>query len=163
AAYLERHLLKDDAGLAARANVKEWLYEPGIPRGAPELKSESLTRVEGYARAFAAGQTRATDLPAKGWTTQEWLHFLTELPADVGRSRLAELDKAFALTLSGNAEVVFQWLLLAVRHGYEPAGARLEAFLTEQGRRKFLKPLYEEMVKTPAGKEQALRIYRKAR
>jgi hypothetical protein len=73
------------------------------------------------------------------------------------------LDDAFALTKTGNAEVLFQWLLLAVQHGYEPAYPRLEGFLTEQGRRKFLKPLYEEMVKTPAGKERALAIYRKAR
>ena len=34
--------------------------------------------------------------------------------------------------------------------------------LTEQGRRKFLKPLYEELVKTPAGKERAVAIYKKA-
>jgi leukotriene-A4 hydrolase len=53
--------------------------------------------------------------------------------------------------------------LLSVQNGYEPAAARVETFLTEQGRRKFLKPLYEELVKTPAGRERALAIYRKAR
>ncbi|MBC7759255.1 MAG: leukotriene A4 hydrolase C-terminal domain-containing protein, partial [Phormidesmis sp. FL-bin-119] len=31
------------------------------------------------------------------------------------------------------------------------------------GRRKFLMPLYKEMVKTPEGKEWAKRIYSKAR
>jgi hypothetical protein len=31
------------------------------------------------------------------------------------------------------------------------------------GRRKFLKPLYEELVKTPEGKARAQAIYRKAR
>ncbi|HYH47228.1 MAG TPA: leukotriene A4 hydrolase C-terminal domain-containing protein, partial [Thermoanaerobaculia bacterium] len=31
------------------------------------------------------------------------------------------------------------------------------------GRRKFLKPLYTELAKTPAGAERALRIYRQAR
>ena len=76
---------------------------------------------------------------------------------------MAELDAAFALTRAGNAEVVFQWLLLAVRHRYEPAYGRLEEFLTVQGRRKFLKPLYEELAKTPAGKERALAIYKAAR
>ena len=76
---------------------------------------------------------------------------------------MADLDATFALTKSGNSEVTFQWLLLAVKHGYEPAYARLEGFLTEQGRRKFLKPLYEELAKTPAGKERANAIYRKAR
>ncbi len=50
-----------------------------------------------------------------------------------------------------------------MRHGYEPAYPRLEEFLTSQGRRKFLKPLYEELVKTAAGRERARRIYAKAR
>jgi hypothetical protein len=31
------------------------------------------------------------------------------------------------------------------------------------GRRKYLKPLYEELVKTPDGKTRAQAIYRKAR
>jgi leukotriene-A4 hydrolase len=39
----------------------------------------------------------------------------------------------------------------------------LERFLTSQGRRKFLKPLYEELVKTAWGKAEAKRIYRLAR
>lgn len=85
------------------------------------------------------------------------------LPDKLDRERLKELDDAFALTRSTNSEIVFAWLLLAVKHGYEPAFDRLEKFLTEQGRRKFLEPLYEELVKTPAGKERALAIYRKAR
>ena len=163
AAYLDEHLLKADPAMAVKANVKEWLYEPGLPDNAPKPTAEALTKVEIHAKAFAAGTTIALYLPAKKWTTQEWLHFLDALPADLGKLRMAELDAAFALTKSGNSEVVFQWLLLAAKHGYEPAYPRLEGFLTEQGRRKFLKPLYEELAKTPAGKERAIAIYRKAR
>jgi Leukotriene A4 hydrolase, C-terminal. len=76
---------------------------------------------------------------------------------------MKELDDVLSLTRRTNAEIAFQWLLLAVRHGYEPAYPRLEEFLTSQGRRKFLKPLYEELVKTPAGKERAKAIFVKAR
>jgi hypothetical protein len=39
----------------------------------------------------------------------------------------------------------------------------LERFLTSQGRRKFLKPLYEELMKTDWGKSEARRIYAVAR
>jgi hypothetical protein len=31
------------------------------------------------------------------------------------------------------------------------------------GRRKFIKPLYEELARTPEGRERALAIYRRAR
>lgn len=161
--YLNEHLLKDDPAKAARAKVDEWLTKPGLPTDAPNPSAAALEKVEAHAKAFAADAEKAADLPGKEWTAQEWLHFLTSVPPTLGKERLAALDGAFAVTKSGNSEVVFAWLLLAVKNGYAPADARLEGFLTEQGRRKFLKPLYEELAKTPAGKERALAIYQKAR
>jgi hypothetical protein len=163
AAYLDEHLLKGDPARAARARVKEWLYEPGLPADAPNPSAAVLTAVEERAKAFGEGKVRVADLPGRRWSAQEWLHFLDSVPAELGKDRMAELDAAFSLTRSGNAEVLFAWLVLAVRNGYEPASGRLEEFLTAQGRRKFVKPLYEELVKTPAGKERARAIYRKAR
>jgi len=64
---------------------------------------------------------------------------------------------------TGNAEILDEWLLIAVRNHYEPAYARLEEFLISVGRRKYLKPLYSELVKTPEGKARAAAIYKKAR
>lgn len=161
-AYLEQHLLAGDPEKAKRAKVAEWLTAPGLPADAPKPAAPALVAVADAAERFTAGGP-AAGLPGKRWTTQEWLHFLDALPADLPASKLADLDAAFALTRSGNSEVLFQWLLLAVRRGYEPAYDRLAGFLTEQGRRKFLKPLYEELAKTPAGKERARAIYRDAR
>ena len=39
----------------------------------------------------------------------------------------------------------------------------MEKFLTNMGRRKFLKPLYTELAKTPEGLEFAEKFYKKAR
>jgi hypothetical protein len=39
----------------------------------------------------------------------------------------------------------------------------LERFLTSQGRRKFLQPLYEDLMKTDWGQDDAKRIYAQAR
>ena len=52
---------------------------------------------------------------------------------------------------------------MSVRNEYEPAYPRLEEFLTSVGRRKFLKPLYGELSKTPRGRERARAIYKRAR
>jgi hypothetical protein len=161
--YLDGHLLKGDPAKAAKANVKEWLYEPGIPAGAPAPSAAALLAVEATAKDYVAKSVTAARLPGKTWSTQEWLHFLDALPPDLGKDRMKELDTAFALTKSGNSEITFQWLLMAIKAGYEPAYPRLESFLTEQGRRKFLKPLYEELAKTKDGKERAAAIYKKAR
>jgi leukotriene A-4 hydrolase/aminopeptidase len=161
--YLTDHLMSDDVEKARKTDADVWLFGSGLPRGAPNPKSAALEKVEEQAKAFAAGTLKASDLPGKTWSAHEWVHFLTSVPPELGKDKLAALDAAFAVTGSGNSEVLFQWLMLAVRNGYEPAYDRLERFLTEQGRRKFLEPLYREQVKTPAGKERARAIYKKAR
>ena len=53
--------------------------------------------------------------------------------------------------------------VLAIRNQYEPAYPRLEEFLVSVGRRKYLKPLYEELMKSPEGRARAVAIYKKAR
>jgi leukotriene-A4 hydrolase len=162
-AYLQEHLLKGDVDKARRSRVEEWLNGSGIPADAPQPAAAALEKVAARAKAFATGKAKATDLPAKTWTAQEWMHFLSEMPPNLGRDKMAALDAAFGITKTGNSEVLFLWLMLSIRNGYEPANERLVGFLTEQGRRKFLKPIYEELVKTPAGKERALTIYKVAR
>ena len=97
------------------------------------------------------------------WDTQDRLHFLKQLPREVSVARLGELDSAFGFTSSGNSEVLSAWLLYAIEHDYEPAYPALESFLIRQGRRKFLKPLYEALAKTEAGRQRALAIYQRAR
>jgi len=67
------------------------------------------------------------------------------------------------LTKIGNAEIAHQWLLISIRNKYEPAYPRLQEYLTSIGRQKLIKPLYEELMKTPEGRERALKIYAKAR
>jgi leukotriene A-4 hydrolase/aminopeptidase len=156
--YLHANLLDDHRELAARVPVEEWVEKPGIPASAPRPKSEAFERVEVEAARWLAGKAPASSLPASGWSTQEWLHFLRALPATLPREKVAELDQAFHLTDSGNAEITNQWLLMAIARGYEPAYPRLEQFLVSMGRRKFLKPLYEALVKTPEGKARALAI-----
>lgn len=97
------------------------------------------------------------------WTTQEWLHFLTSLPDSLTAEQMQELDTAFALTAAGNSEVAHLWLLTAIRNHYAPAYPRLESYLVEIGRRKLIKPLYEELVKTADGRARAEAIYERAR
>jgi hypothetical protein len=41
---------------------------------------------------------------------------------------------------------------MSIRNRYEPANQRLDEFLTTIGRRKFIKPLYEELAKTRRAK-----------
>ena len=162
-ADLRANLLEGDTGLAERVPLEEWLERPGIPAGAPRPTSDAFSKVETQAQWWLTGKSSADQIDSASWTTQEWLHFLRRLPVPLETRKMAELDRAFRLTESGNSEILFQWLLMAIQNGYAEANPRIDEFLNSMGRRKYLKPLYEELVKTPEGSERALSIYRKAR
>lgn len=160
---LRTHLVRGDAGLERRLMLEEWVYGTGLPANAPVPHSDAFARVEAQAQAFAAG-TPASGLRTEGWTTQEWQHFLGALPETLTQAQMAELDRTFALTRAGNSEILFAWLRHAIRNRYEPAVPALEEFLTSQGRRKFVKPLFEDlMAQGEWGQALARRIYQQAR
>ncbi|MFN3960310.1 MAG: leukotriene A4 hydrolase C-terminal domain-containing protein [Parvularculaceae bacterium] len=96
-------------------------------------------------RAFLDGAAAPSSLGTAAWTAQEWLHFINGLPADISPSRLKELDVAFDLTNSRNAEIAFAWQMKAIGAGYAPAMPAVENFLTHVGRGKFIYPLYRAL------------------
>jgi aminopeptidase N len=161
-ADLRANLLADDAALEARLTLPAWLDAPGIPPNATQPTAAAFDAVDGAVRRFAAG-TPASQLDTKGWDTQQWLRFLGGLPEGVSAAQIADLDRAFGLSTSGNSEILFAWLRIAIRHHYEPAVPALEHFLTSQGRRKFLRPLYDDLMKTSWGPAIARRVYQQAR
>jgi leukotriene-A4 hydrolase len=162
-AHLKKNLLDPNPELAAKIPLEEWIYKPGLPASAPKPQSDAFAKVEAQAKEWLDGKTPAAKLQTKQWTTQEWLHFLRFLPQQLTANQLKELDQAFGMTKIGNAEIAHQWLLISIRNNYDTAYPRLEEYLTSIGRQKLIKPLYEELVKTPAGKERAQKIYAKAR
>jgi aminopeptidase N len=148
--FLDERLLSRDESIARRVPLHEWLNQPGIPASAPRVTSDAFAKVK-------PGVTKAE---TANWTTQHWLHFLRHLPESPD---MAALDRAFGFTRSGNAEILCEWLQASIRHSYRGADQKVEQFLLTVGRRKFLKPLYEELVKTPEGRRRAAAIYAKAR
>ena len=70
----------------------------------------------------------------KDWVTAEWLDFLGALPKQMSTSQMAALDQwGSGFTKSGNSEILFAWLLAAVRNDYEPAWPAVEDFLPAAG------------------------------
>ncbi|HEX8395304.1 MAG TPA: leukotriene A4 hydrolase C-terminal domain-containing protein [Longimicrobium sp.] len=162
-ADIRANLIRGDAALEQRIGLDAWVGQPGIPANAVVPRSGAFARVEAQAQAFARG-TAAGQLQTQGWTTQEWQHFLGALPQTLPAARLADLDRAFGLSRQGNSEILFAWLQMAVRNRYEPALPALERFLTTQGRRKFVRPLFSALMEQGEwGRGHARRIYAIAR
>jgi leukotriene-A4 hydrolase len=161
--FLAEHLLLRYPGVTQDLNVDEWVFRPGLPSSAPKAISERLLQVEHEARKWHDDEIATGDLNTAEWTTHEWRHFLGVLPLTLDRQKMRELDERFKLTSSGNVEILDRWLRMAVRSEYEPAYHRIEKFLLTVGRKRYLKPLYEELVKMPGRRKWASEIYAIAR
>jgi leukotriene-A4 hydrolase len=76
---------------------------------------------------------------------------------------LLALDEEFHFTQSSNAEIQTAWYPIAIHNQYQHAYPYIEQFLLHVGRRRYLRPIYKEMIKTGEGKAWAKRVYAKAR
>ena len=159
---LEEGLYKKNNLTFDRANAEKWIYNIGLPENAPVPTSNKFALVDAEWEKLNSG-TMPSELNTKEWSSHEWLHFVRSIPEGYTSDQMGTLDKTFKFTESGNSEVLCEWLLQSIKHDYEPAYAKLEEFLVNTGRRKFLKPLYEEMIKTEKGTAMAKEIYTKAR
>ena len=165
-AHLRAELLEPNGLTAEDLLIEEWVHGPGVPDNAPVFASDAFDEAGQRAAELEAGRP-AKDLDTAAWSSHQWVHFIRALPRDLAAARLSDLDQAFALSSSGNAEILEAWLQLAVDSGYvfessQPDHA-LASFLTRQGRLKYLKPLYTKLGSTPLGLARARDIYATAR
>jgi leukotriene-A4 hydrolase len=161
-ADLRQHLIRGDASLEQKLKLDQWVYSPGLPDNAVHVPSEALKQLDAAAAAFAA--SREVEANVAAWSTQERVRFLSRLPRELSTERLAALTKLLALDTQRNSEVQFAWLRLAIASRYEPAMPQLERFLTSMGRRKFVLPLFTDLMGQGRwGQAIARRVYAQAR
>ena len=160
-AYLDSNLIKRDRALEDKIQVDSWVYTAGLPTNSPPVGSDNFNTLDSLISLWQ----KSGDISAlnRKLATNESLYLISHLPATITLKQMADLDKMFKFTASGNSEIQAAWYTLAVRMKYEPAYSHVEQFLIQVGRRKFLMPLYKEMAKTPEGREWAKKIYVKAR
>lgn len=144
------------------AHINAWIFTEGLPEDCPTPVSNRFEKVNQFILRWK-DSGKLDPSQAKEWSTHEWLHFLKNLPDSLTLAQMKALDEFGHFTASGNAEILTVWLTRSIRHHYETANPRLESFLINTGRRKFLSPLYNELVKTEEGKNRAKAIYSKAR
>jgi leukotriene-A4 hydrolase len=167
---IRAHLIRGDQALERQLMMDAWIYQPGMPSNWVPPVSNAFVPVDAAAAAFDAGGP-ASAIPWAGWSTQERQRFMAYRPAGLAQgadwltpAQLADLETTLKLRDEGNAEVLFGWLQIAIQHRYQPAVPTLEHFLTTQGRRKFVLPLFTSLwAESDWGRPIATRIYAQAR
>jgi aminopeptidase N len=161
-ADMRENLIKGDTGLEQKLQLDNWVYKPGLPSNVARPDPAAFASVDQAVKAFVAGGPPPSAFGS--WTTAEKLRFLNKLPRKMATARLDSLNTSLKLNETGNNEVLFAWLDLAIRNRFDPAVPSLERFLMSQGRRKFVQPLIETLAKdTQWGRPIAVRVYKVAR
>jgi aminopeptidase N len=155
---IRANLIKGDKDLEKKLMLDQWVYQPGIPSNMVRPPASVFAEQDKALARFATGGPVPQNWAS--WTTDERLRFLTRLPRKLDKGRLDALEAAFHLNETGNMEVRFAWLALAVANRYDPAVPSLEQFLGSVGRGKFVRPLYTALAKDKDwGLPIAKRIY----
>ena len=161
--FLQRELLDKYPGVVGMAEVEQWVFGPGLPEGFPMQHSYAFEKVVSLQQSWLNQQITLSDLPVNRWTVHEWLHFINQLPRDLAPAKLAELDTAFALSQSRNAEIFVAWSRLTIPQNYLPVMPQVKQFLLQVGRTKFVVPLYRLLLANPAQYAFAGQIYQQAK
>jgi leukotriene-A4 hydrolase len=157
--YLNTYLFEDN-DIEPIDDLNEWVYGTGLPQSIPSIQSERFARVDA---ALELWKKDGFSFDTTGWSSHEWVHFLKNLPGEISLEDMEALDRQFAFTNSGNAEILGVWFVHCARNLYQPAFGAMELFLVHTGRRKFLMPIFTELIKTGEGRRLAIEIYKKAR
>ena len=143
-----------------------WFHAPGLP---PNPGFDTSLADESHALAQALVSDPSSVSPEQdisSWSsarTVALLEKLLNLQATEAKEKngtdfrgiLTQMASRFpSLSESKNAEIRFRWLTANVRAGLASFYPDAVAFLTEQGRMKFIRPLYRDLFKGDAQAKQ---------
>jgi aminopeptidase N len=162
-AYLKPNLIDKYPGKMSWDEVNEWVYGIGIPKDAPIPDSPRFDAIDRERAQFLAGKLAAGKLDATDWNTQEWMYFLDRLPDTPPLAKMQQLDAAWHLTGTRNAEIGMRWYVHAIAAGDKAAWNAAAEHMTRIGRIYLMLPVYSAFAKTPDGLAFAEQVYAKAK
>jgi leukotriene-A4 hydrolase len=160
-----------------------WFHKPGMPPAPMPPFDTTLSDASfRLADALLGGQHRVAAADVAGWSSSQTVVLLERLltrqseelaaaksagNVDAVKSRYAAILRAigepYGLLHSRNAEVRHRWYELCIRADVEEVFPAVVAFLGEQGRMKFTRPLYRDLFQSPKGRKHALEAFAKFR
>jgi leukotriene-A4 hydrolase len=161
--YMKPNLIDKYPGKMSLAEVKDWVYGSGIPKDAPLPDSPRFDKIDQERSAFLDGKLSADKLDAKGWNTQEWMYFLNRLPDITPLAKIQQIDAAWHLTGTPNAEIGMRWYTHAIAAGDKAVWPAAADHMMRIGRLYLTLPLYQALATTPDGLTYAEKVYAKAK
>jgi len=176
--FLEENLLKPNELIF---NHNEWVFGNNLPKNCVKIHSVRLDKMKDLAINFSKGvdvfapKIKYRYIKVKGkkkrrkfivqikrtdFIVQEWQTFIYSLPKKISKEKLKKLDSYFSFKNCGNSEIMTDWFLLGIQNDYLELNPEIRRFLTKVGRRKYILPIYQELLKNKKTNSLAKNIYK---
>lgn len=153
-----KEFVNSDSAVWSKIDANSWVYSPGLPAYFKAPVSTAFERVDFLRPYIYEGDQKAIDF-SKQWSSHEFLRFIRGIEVQKDTVLLSKLNQIYGFNESGNSEIASAWYKLSIQSNYPGIEPELKEFLHRVGRRKFLKPLYEAMLKSDYFKPLALQWY----
>jgi aminopeptidase N len=161
--YLDVQLLASEGAPLTRAEVERWTYGPGLPDDVSLPSSANLEAAESAAQGWSDGDLDLADIVVDDWSPQARIHFINSLPADLSLAKIRELDEAWQLSGSSNAEIGRTWFIQVASRRHVDAYDALEAYVNRHGRGRLIVPIYRALAENGEDLELAQDMFEQAR
>ncbi|CAO3594765.1 unnamed protein product [Absidia cylindrospora] len=145
-----------------------WINSPGMPPVDPEFDTTLAKQCYDLADRWDKARDN-TDLSGfsasdvETFSAGQKIVFLERLTGcdPLPHALIRKMDELYQLTSIRNADIRFRWQNLCVMTSFEPIYPEVVEFITEQGRMKFVRPLFRLLYEAKNGKQLAIDTYLK--
>ncbi|KAI9269391.1 peptidase family M1-domain-containing protein [Sporodiniella umbellata] len=165
--YMETHHGKETVEKLNTIDFDRWINGTGMPHVDPQFDTSLADACYDLAKRW--NEAREDDLSSfspkdvENFSSTQKIVLLERLTdCEPFPHRLLEkMDELYNMTPIRNADVRFRWQQLCVMASYEKIYSNIVEFITEQGRMKFVRPLYRYLYRAKNGSQLAQDTYLK--
>lgn len=147
---------------------ENWMKLPGMPIVTPTFDQTLSSECFKAAEYWLSKNQENENAPTKpDWTSSQYIVMLDKIMSNttgLDKSVLDEMNNIYQFGSSKNAEITFSWQMLCLMSIESCQGEyifpQVEAFLKQQGRMKYIRPLFRKLFSIqPKGRQLALRVF----
>ncbi|KAI9025948.1 peptidase family M1-domain-containing protein [Phycomyces nitens] len=164
--YMKEHHGQEAVDKLDAVDLDMWINSTGMPPVDPQFDTTLADACYDLAKRWdeARDSHDLTQFKSKDiaeFTATQKIVFLERLTdcEPLPHHLIEKMDSLYDMTPIRNADVRFRWQQLCVMTSYEPIYPELVKFVSEQGRMKFVRPLYRLLHRATNGAQLAVDTY----
>uniref|UniRef100_A0A915PXM7 Peptidase M1 leukotriene A4 hydrolase/aminopeptidase C-terminal domain-containing protein n=1 Tax=Setaria digitata TaxID=48799 RepID=A0A915PXM7_9BILA len=147
---------------------ENWLHDPGMPKTKPQFDDaamrETLMLAEEWGNMADCDLMSIDSSKYLSFSTQQKIKVLDHLRLKKGplsHKKLARLDELMEFSKTGNCDILSSWIQLALKNYWKAIIPVALNFVTQQGRIKYLRPIYRDLFLWSESASRAIETFMK--